>query len=102
MPVPSTETDSGFIFTCLEHIFSTSSPASAPRHLPNHIAAAFCAMTDVAAKTADALLTAMDAEEPFQLLRTLPGRLRELCEVERQRVDSEVRESTPFLVSVSK
>lgn len=56
-------------------------------------------MADVAAKTADALLTAMDAEEPFRLLRALPGRLQELCEVERQRVDSEVRESTLFLVS---
>lgn len=49
-------------------------------------------MADVAAKTADALLTAMDVEEPFRLLRTLPGRLQELRLVEGRRVDSEVLE----------
>lgn len=58
-------------------------------------------MADVTAKTADALLTAMDAEEPFRLLRTLPGRLQELSVADRQRTDSEVLEKKPFpLVSL--
>jgi hypothetical protein len=52
-------------------------------------------MTDVVVKAADVLLTAMDAEEPFRLLRTLPGRLQELCVIEGRRADSEVREPTP-------
>ena len=55
-------------------------------------------MTDVVAKTADVLLTAMDTEEPFRLLRTLPGRLQELCAFEGQRANSEVREPTPSLL----
>ena len=54
----------------------------------------FNAMANAAAKTADAFLTAMDGEEPFHLLRTLPERLRESCVVERQRVEKEVGEST--------
>lgn len=52
-------------------------------------------MADMAARTADVLLAAMSDEEPFQLLGALPERLRKLCVVEGQRVENEVRESTP-------
>jgi len=95
-PLPGTKIDpDGYI-----HLHESHFPCVS--RLPLRLlclAAAFCVMTDVAAKTADALLTAMHAEEPFQLLRTLPGRLQELCGVEEQRVDSEVRESTPSPLS---
>lgn len=39
------------------------------------------AALNAAAETGRALLDAMDAEEPFRLLSTIPGKLQELCTV---------------------
>ena len=41
----------------------------------------------------------MDAEEPFQLLKALPGKIEELWEIERQSASSEVRDTTPLFLS---
>lgn len=49
----------------------------------------------MAVKAAEALLTAMDTEEPFRLLRTLPGKLEELWAIERQDASAEVCDATP-------
>lgn len=54
-------------------------------------------MTDVAAETAQAFLTAMDTEEPFQLLRTLPGKLEELWAIEVQSASVDVCDATPHI-----
>ena len=48
-----------------------------------------------AVETAQALLEAMDTEEPFRLLRTLPGKLEELRRIEGQRMFAEVWNAVP-------
>ena len=56
-------------------------------------------MSGTAAETAQTLLAAMDAEEPFQLLKTLPGKMEELWAIQRQTASSEVRDTTPHVLS---
>ena len=41
-------------------------------------------MSDIVAEIAQAFLAAMDTEEPFRLLRTLPEKLKELWAIEAQ------------------
>lgn len=50
-------------------------------------------MSDMAAEIAQALLTAMDTEEPFRLLKTLPARLEELWAIEAQSASADVRDT---------
>lgn len=56
-------------------------------------------MSDTATETAQTLLAAMDAEEPFQLLKALPEKIEELWAIERQGLSSEVRDATPRVLS---
>ena len=51
-------------------------------------------MSDTAVDAAQALLVAMDTEEPFRLLRALPGKLEELRAIEWQSATfAEVRDA---------
>jgi hypothetical protein len=54
-------------------------------------------MSDKAIETAQALLAAMDTEEPFRLLRTLPGKLEELRAMEGQSMLAEVCDTVPHV-----
>ena len=52
-------------------------------------------MSDTAADAAHALLVAMETEEPFRLLRTLPEKLERLWVTERQDASAEVCDPIP-------
>ena len=54
---------------------------------------------DMAKEVARALLMAMNTEETFQLLRTLPERLKELSAIESQTAPIDVRNATPLISS---
>jgi len=51
---------------------------------------------DTATETGRALLEALDVEEPFRLLNTIPEKLQELCTIGGHRESTTVRQVPPI------